>query len=283
MAAESSVPQDHAHVGMTAEQRQIELGLKRDRFGRTKRVKRRIRIGDELELVRPKVEGHDAKLPARSHHGLRGRRRPHSHRCFLRQAFEYGLSVMIAANQETVFTPMPIVGYRMWRLGPGTIRGLSGQLWRSAAMDAACTNGPEGSPHLPTAPCRGRCGINAYTTPAQLLAAARSIRGPRRLSASSPHIGIPIPEALYGVVSLSGRVVEHDHGFRGQRARVIGLVMVHGREVQATGHPGTIAAHFPNPAGSRRRFETRLIVDDPDDIPSVVVGLLSPETSDAAR
>jgi hypothetical protein len=191
--------------------------------------------------------------------------------------------VTIAADLETALTPMPIIGYRMWRLGPGTVRGLNGQLWRSEVMSAACTNGPDGSPHMSSAPCRGRCGINAYTTPGQLLAAARSIRGPRRLSASSPHIGIPIPEALYGVVALTGKVIEHDHGFRGQHGRVTGLIMVVGHEVHSTRHPGTIAAHFPNPAGSRRRFENLLTVDDPDDIPGIVIGLLSPETTDAAR
>jgi len=78
-------------------------------------------------------------------------------------------------------------------------------------------------------------------------------------------------------------VVEHTRGYRGQHARVERLVMVHGHEVRATEHPGTIAAHFPNPAGSRRPFETTVIVDDPDDIPSVVAGLLAPEMTDAAR
>jgi hypothetical protein len=59
--------------------------------------------------------------------------------------------------------------------------------------------------------------------------------------------------------------------------------MVHGHELHATTHPGIISAHFPNPAGSRRRFETTVVVDDPEDIPSAVVGLLAPETTDAAR
>lgn len=164
----------------------------------------------------------------------------------------------------------------MWRLGVGSICGLNGQVWVAAEIHARCTHadGSTEAPHLFDATCPGACGVNAFRTAAHLMEAAQRLPGPRRLAPSSPHVATPIPEGLYGTVELWGRVVEHDHGYRAQHARVSRLVMVHGLSIRATSDHRTVAAQFPNPAGARRPFELGFSVADASDLPPMVERLL---------
>ena len=81
----------------------------------------------------------------------------------------------------------------------------------------------------------------------------------RRLTGGLPPIGDPLPEGLYGAVSLSGRVVEHDDGYRAQHARVIGLVLPIDTTVWATIDPDAIERTFvePGAVGFRLRYHIR--------------------------
>jgi hypothetical protein len=181
---------------------------------------------------------------------------------------------------EALLTPDRITGYRMWAVGPGRIVGLHGRAWRSHRMEAECLqrrcDPKEGSPHLgPEAGCDGRCGINAYVSARGLVEASRRAPVPRRLASSSPDVASPIPEGFFGAVALSGRVIEHERGYRAQRAEIVRLVFVHGLTVRATSDPETIADRFPDPAGARRRFETVVGCETGAELPEVVERLLA--------
>ena len=75
-------------------------------------------------------------------------------------------------------------------------------------------------------------------------------------------------------MALSGRVIEHERGYRAQRAEVSRLVFVHGLTVRATSDPETIADRFPDPAGARLRFETVAECSSGEEIPGAVERLL---------
>jgi hypothetical protein len=176
-----------------------------------------------------------------------------------------------------LFTASAIRGYRYWTLNVGQVVGLHGTPWRSHVLAAECRSaGGASPPHLEArGACSGRCGINAYDSPRRLVAAARSSpAGRRRLAPSSPDVGLPIPEGLYGEVALSGRVVEHEWGYRAERARVVRLLYVHANRIEAATDPGVIAAQFPSPSWAGERFEIGLRFEDPGQIPEGIERLL---------
>jgi len=103
------------------------------------------------------------------------------------------------------WSPVPILGFRLWRL---TSRGVHGvvRAWPGPRLEAHCPRGP-GAPH--DAPgCR--CGIYA-------------LKDPGALWALRPGAG---PILVYGLVALSGKVVEHAYGYRSRRAEVMAVVVL---------------------------------------------------------
>lgn len=108
------------------------------------------------------------------------------------------------------WTPRPVRGFRMWRIGPQGLFGASGVRWTSPTMVATCLRGFPGEdlPHSVA-----RCG-----PPACGIYATKRIRdlGPDQAG----WLGV---DQAVGVVALTGKVVEHEEGYRGARATVVAI------------------------------------------------------------
>jgi hypothetical protein len=80
------------------------------------------------------------------------------------------------------------------------------------------------------------CGINAYATPAGLVPEGSTLEAKFSDTEARP--------LLLGVVALSGKVVEHEDGYRAERALVTGLVRFEPMRVYETSEPRLIRLEF---------------------------------------
>jgi hypothetical protein len=146
-----------------------------------------------------------------------------------------------------MWSPWPIIGYRVWTLRHQGIYGGAAFRWEQASLVAECRIPKRlrrpGAPHtLEDEVCAGRCGINAYADPFDVVADSRL--APIRLPGERTADARARANRLYGVVSLSGKVIEHSDGYRAERAVVRGLVFPDDGVVRTTTDPGAIRATF---------------------------------------
>jgi hypothetical protein len=167
-------------------------------------------------------------------------------------------------DPETLWSPAPIFGFRFWRVDVDGLYGSTGVRWGRPSLEAECRSprglrlqrsggrlglepepfGPgEAVPHLSCS-----CGIYAVPDVSVLVAAA--------VRAVAP--GLRIPEGgSFGIVALTGRVVEHEHGWRAARATVTALLIVTRSWYVFTARPGDLGRIFADPitglAGIERR------------------------------
>jgi hypothetical protein len=121
------------------------------------------------------------------------------------------------------WSPLPVLGFRLWRLTSQGMRGVV-QSWREPRLEAVCPRGP-GVPH--DAPgCR--CGIYA-------------LKDPGALWALRPGAG---PVLVYGLVALSGKVVEHEHGYRAGCAEVVAVAVLRSGAMLCRSDPAWVARLF---------------------------------------
>ena len=187
---------------------------------------------------------------------------------------------VVAEPVEPMWSPTPIVGYRVWTLKADGVYGSVGHRWAAPTLTAQCmergSGDPAGAPHLASqGACRAGCGVNAFSTPASLVRSARSFAAPRVFA------GPAWP--VFGAVGLSGRVVEHGDGYRGQHARVIALVLPSPFEVRSTTDPGAIGELFGGGPPGRLDWEVRIPIDRLDLIPRTVIDQLERTTRHATR
>jgi len=130
-----------------------------------------------------------------------------------------------AAPLPEFWSPRPVLAFRMWEVR-GRLQGAL-QAWDRPVRVARCVSGrterDDGEvPHTDGRCGQPPCGIYAFREPAQLLASFGLPEGSRR--------------RVYGLVALSGKVVEHERGYRGQRASVVAAAVVgRGRLVRVEG------------------------------------------------
>jgi hypothetical protein len=123
------------------------------------------------------------------------------------------------------WSPRPVLAFRMWDVR-GRLQGAF-QAWDRPVRVARCVSGrterDDGEvPHTDGRCGQPPCGIYGFKEPGQLLASFGLPEGSRR--------------RVYGLVALSGKVVEHERGYRGQRARVVAAAVVgRGRLVRVEG------------------------------------------------
>ncbi len=107
------------------------------------------------------------------------------------------------------WSPVPVIGYRIWGVAADGVFGYRVR-WESRRMSATCLQGM-GDDEVPHTD--GRCGVPAcgiYTskTPEAVIEAHNDLE----------------PGWMIGMVDLSGKVVEHEHGYRAQHAEVTSVM-----------------------------------------------------------
>lgn len=132
-----------------------------------------------------------------------------------------------------VWSPTPVRGYRVWSIRANTIFGNQTQ-WHGPELAGRCLRGVPGEdiPHS-----MKRCG-----PPACGIYAVKSLdMFPPEVASSQ------INHTVVGVVGMAGKVVEHEFGYRAQRATAIAVVAHdEDRRVAATS-PADIDAIFRSP------------------------------------
>lgn len=134
----------------------------------------------------------------------------------------------ITEAHDESWSPWPVFGFRIWGV---TNRGLVGMFerWKAPTKEAQCAKLPTNRdvPHTDGRCGEPRCGIYATRTPEMAMR------------------GIP-PEGGWaiGLVALSGKVVEHERGYRAQRADVRAIVVSHEGRVLAAEEPRLVDLAF---------------------------------------
>lgn len=133
--------------------------------------------------------------------------------------YEKGLRALLGGVLEQAdewavphWSPVPILGYRMWVRREGRLHGARVP-WDGPTLEARCLGGSHpvrtavGVPHTGGECGEPPCGIYAMSSFDGMLA------------------GLAVPGRVLGLVGLSGKVVEHEHGFRGGAARVVAVAV----------------------------------------------------------
>lgn len=142
----------------------------------------------------------------------------------------------IRSRHSEGWSPDPVVGYRAWHLDDdGRVVGATGHVWSRPVMDADCEQARRPYDDLPHTDriCSSfgyGCGVYASKSAADL------------------HPG-PAPRIL-GVVHLTGKVVEHESGYRAARARVVAVLADDDSRRLTTAEPDLIETVFEQPVAT---------------------------------
>jgi hypothetical protein len=152
------------------------------------------------------------------------------------------------------WSPTPILGFRVWAVG-SRLRGAQ-RAWTGPTYTAGCLDfGEIDDPDVPHTD--GRC-----VPPPCGLYAAKSI------SALVSEFGLPGGDSrwAYGMVALSGKVVEHEHGYRARRATAVAVAVVGRGELVRVERERDIAELFASP----QRTVAEIGVLHPDRVERIV-------------
>jgi hypothetical protein len=108
------------------------------------------------------------------------------------------------------WSPTPVLGYRLWSWRDGGIHG-AWERWATPTKTATCRSGDDEIPHSDGRCGRLGCGVYAGKDLRALL---------------EEHTRPGSHGYLAGSVELTGKVVEHEHGYRATRADVVTAVLV---------------------------------------------------------
>lgn len=129
------------------------------------------------------------------------------------------------------WSPMPVLGFRAWVIRGGEVHGARVP-WRTPEMEAVCLRGSSGVdvPHD-----LGRCG-----PPSCGVYATKDIDALEPLTRGDGQI-------VLGLVRLTGKVIEHEVGYRARRARVVALATSSGDIWSGTRERATVDRFFADP------------------------------------
>jgi hypothetical protein len=145
----------------------------------------------------------------------------------------------VPAALPAFWTPGIVLGFRMWEVR-ARLQG-AWKPWDSPEHEARCLSrrtGPDAAdvPHTDGRCGPPSCGLYCFKEPEQLVAAFGLPRGADRW--------------VMGLVSLSGKVVEHERGYRAQKARVLAAAVVgRGQMIRIEGD-ARLQALFAHPEGT---------------------------------
>ncbi len=157
------------------------------------------------------------------------------------EGLERGLSLAITARIESIqdehreaWSPAPVLGFRIWFAADGALHGARAA-WPAPAMTARCGRHPGDRFEVPHTDGRcGRLGCGIYATKEP---------GPLILE----HLPASARGWVGGVVALTGKVVEHEHGYRAESAEVVAAAAVGRRERAFLVDPEDLACLFREP------------------------------------
>ncbi len=136
-------------------------------------------------------------------------------------------------NHAEGWSPTPVLGYRLWAVGRDALHGVK-MPWPGRSLAATCLSNGDGG-ELPHSDGRcGRLGCGIY--------AAKTV-DPLYTEFDVSTIG----DVALGLVALTGKVVEHDAGYRGAEATVVALGASLERHLLLTSEPRILDAVFEDP------------------------------------
>ena len=139
----------------------------------------------------------------------------------------------VQAEMGEAWSPRPVHGYRVWRIEGNAIMGNQVH-WESPTLESKCLREIPGDdlPHAIDRCGPPACGIYAVKDLAMFPSAVA--RG-------------AIHHSVVGVVAMSGKVVEHEAGYRSQRATAVAVSVNDGRGRLMTDEPDVIESLFADP------------------------------------
>lgn len=157
-----------------------------------------------------------------------------------------------------VWSPTPVLGFRAWGIGPpGGLRGVR-VIWRARRKTAECSRSGHGRPPHSDGRC-GRLGCGIYAAKdVHELAHSRLLDG--------------VEAFVIGLVALTGKVVEHESGYRAEHAELIAACAVSGQGYLETEAGDVIDALFEDPAGAVARLGRPMTPEYLIDIRKYLVG-----------
>jgi hypothetical protein len=154
---------------------------------------------------------------------------------------EFCLEDVIArAKQEHAegWSPTPVLGFRLWAVGNDGLHGVK-MAWPGRTITATCLSraGTAEIPHTDGRCGRLGCGVYAAKTVDPLY---------REFDVSG------IGDLALGLVALTGKVVEHDDGYRAAEATVVAIGASLGSHLLLTSDAERIEGVFADPTVIRR-------------------------------
>ena len=139
----------------------------------------------------------------------------------------------VQAEMGEAWSPRPVHGYRVWRIEDNAIMGNQVR-WESPTLESKCLREIPGEdlPHSVDRCGPPACGIYAVKDLEMF---------PSEVSRGAIH------HSVVGVVAMSGKVVEHESGYRSQRAKAVAVAVNDGRRRLMTDEAEIIASLFADP------------------------------------
>lgn len=148
----------------------------------------------------------------------------------------------VRQENDERWSPTPPRGFRVWRVESGAMWG-NQVTWPEPSLVGRCLRSIPGDdvPHAMRLCGPPACGIYAVksldTFPADVA-------------------GCEFRDMAVGVVALAGKVIEHELGYRAQRASVVSLAIHHGGRRVVTKRASEIEALFHAPTDAIARLES---------------------------
>lgn len=155
----------------------------------------------------------------------------------MRTALVDDVADRIRRKHQEGWSPSPVTGYRVWAVVEDRLQGATGHVWDTPRLEAECdrSRGNRDLPHTDHLCSRFGHGCGIYAA-----------KDPGRLEEGKS-------AWVVGIVHLSGKVVEHEHGYRAFRARVVAVAAQAEGRLLATCDPDLIGDLFAGPITTVRR------------------------------
>lgn len=150
----------------------------------------------------------------------------------LQRRLERERATMNLLRENTMWSPTAVMGYRVWLIKEDGLFG-AWYRWGTPRMEAECRVGGD-LPHTDgrCAKIAFGCGVYAAKSPEMLM---RSVGGSR------------CQRFAVGLVGLEGRVIEHEKGYRAERATVLALAVANKETLRMIDDAANLETVFGSP------------------------------------